>query len=190
MTRTGRSIVAALIAFAPLLGCSRASTEPLDAGDADASFVRDEDALFQTDSQSYIVTVDDQGYRGEIGVRFTNRTGRTVYFVNCHGTTGHTLEKLVDGKWETAWSPVMLLCLSPPITVPAGGTYDSRLQLYAGPPGSNAYPQFSSNDVEGTYRVVWHAALHSYSPDRHPFGEALPLAQRVSNRFTISVRRR
>ena len=112
-----------------------------------------------------------------------------MYFVNCRGQTEVNLEKLVDDRWRVVWGPGIPMCLSPPITVPAGGTYDSRIGVIAGYPGSNLQPQFSVPDVAGVYRAVWHQALSSYQ-DHLPFGEPLALEHRVSNRFRLEVQPR
>jgi hypothetical protein len=181
---------AALAAMALLSACRNGPVAAGDAAqDAGAALARETAALFQTDSLTYTLLAGSDGYSGEIGVRFTNRTGGTVYFVNCNGATSVSLEKRVDGEWQEVWLPALPECLSPPITVPPGRTYATRIHVFGGYPGTNAGPQFAVTDVAGVYRVVWHAALRSYQT-RLPFGEPLPLAHRVSNRFTVRVQPR
>jgi hypothetical protein len=180
----------AALAAAVGSACGREPAEP--AAEEISSSVappRDVEALFQMDSLRYALADDGSTYMTNLGVRFTNQTGATTYFVNCNGATSLRLEKLVDGAWKPAWSPILPLCLSQPIVVAAGAVHDSRIFVHAGHPGNNYYPKFAITDLEGIYRIVWNDALSSYQ-DRLPFGDPLPLVQRVSNRFALTVERR
>lgn len=155
----------------------------------DSVFVpaRDENALFQTDSLRYTLReVVGFGYETRIRARFTNLTGATAYFVNCNGATMLHLEKLAGEQWTRAWSPIVPLCLSPPITVASGQSYEFGVPLFAAKPDANAAPKFTVPEIPGVYRIVWSDALSSYQ-DKLPFGAQLPLDQRVSNSFTLSV---
>lgn len=143
-------------------------------------------ALFRTDSVAYTLRARDNGFETRIGVTFTNRTSDTTYFVNCNGSVGVSLEKMIDGNWRNAWSPVMPACLSPPIAVAPGATRSMPIELFAGFAGSNVYPQFAVAEISGIYRAVWNSAVTGYQ-SQLPFGEPLPLAQRTSNRFTLRV---
>lgn len=147
---------------------------------------RDDDALFQTDSLGYTLRASPGGFYGEIGVTFTNRSSGTVYIVNCGGITAVQFERRVNAGWQMVWSAVVRACLSEPITVPAGATYRTRVWIFGGYPGSNSYPQFSIPDIAGEYRAVWVNVLSSYQ-ERLPFGDPLPLEQRVSNRFMLAT---
>ena len=149
---------------------------------------RDENALFQTDSLRYTLReVVGFGYETRITAHFTNLTGATAYFVNCNGTTMLHLEKLAGEQWTRAWSPVVPLCLSPPITVASGRSYEFRIPLFAAKPDANAEPKFTVPDIPGVYRIVWSDALSSYDENKQPFGTPLSLEQRVSNSFTLSL---
>jgi hypothetical protein len=180
--RIRRHLVAVALGLA---ACREPSTGP-EATATTAEVTRDENAQFQTDSLAYTLSTNSIGYVGTIGVTFVNRTGATVYFVNCGGATGLSLEKRIDGQWVNVWSPVMLACLSPPITVTAGATYRTQIGVFGAYPNSNAYPRFTVTDVAGEYRAVWHSVLRTYQPSL-PFGEQLPLDARISNRFAIAV---
>ena len=170
-----------------LTACSNGTSAPSDVGD-DGGALRtlEASALFQTDSLEYTLAAGVRGYSGEIGVRFTNRTGQTVYFVNCNGATGVRLEKRIGAQWQSVWSPVLPACLSAPITVQPGATHGFRIHVFGGYPGSNTAPQFAVADIAGEYRAVWPDALRSYQ-DRLPFGEPRALAHRVSNTFVLRV---
>ena len=157
---------------------------------AQARITRDVGALFQTDSLRYKLRASSMGYDGEIGVTFTNRTGETVYIVNCKQATAISLEKRMAGKWTKVWSPPIPLCLSPPITVAPGATYRTRVWIFGGYPGSNANPQFSVTDIAGEYRAVWGQVLSSYQTKSLPHGTPLPIDRRVSNRFLLTTERR
>jgi hypothetical protein len=167
-----------------LLGaaCSATTSSPSisDAG-------RDSVPDFQTDSLAYTLRATSTGYEGRIGARFTNKTDGTAYFVNCQGGTGVELQKLIDGAWKSVWSPVLLLCLSPPIVVASGGKQDLAISVFGGFPGCHCAPQFSITDIPGVYRAVWTGAVSSYQTQGLPFGAPLPEEHRISNRFTIAV---
>lgn len=149
---------------------------------------RDVDRLFQTDSTQYSIRRTDGVFVTEIGVTFTNTTGHTVYFVNCLGGTSLVLEKLVGDQWEYAWGGGGLDCLSAPITVNPGATYRRVIRVWAAHRGTNSYPQFAFDDLQGDYRILWHDAMKNFDANRSGFGDRLPLSQRVSNRFAMSVR--
>lgn len=174
-----------LVAILVVNSCGGSPQEPADGPNGPIAPVvtRDSAALFQTDSLVYTMRTDHD-VTGDIGVALTNRTTGPLYIVNCSGSTGLALEKRVDGRWQYAWSPVIPLCLSPPIIVPVGGTYRTRVYINGAPPESGTRPQWLGGDVAGEYRLVWQQVLSSYD-DRAPFGELLPLEARVSNRFTL-----
>lgn len=162
----------------------------LDCRSGQEQITRDVGALFQTDSLRYTLRAQSIGFDGEIGLTFTNRTGGTVYIVNCNEATAVSLEKRVAGQWETVWSPPIPLCLSQPITIAAGATYRTRIWIFGGYPGVNSYPKFSTTDIAGEYRAVWGQVLSSYQSDSLPFGTPLPTDRRVSNRFMLATERR
>jgi hypothetical protein len=178
------------VLFAAVFGISgvslacRETTSPV----ALPAIARDTLALFQTDSLHYTLSVDPTalGYQVQLGVVFTNRTPRTAYFVNCGGGTSISLEKLVGARWQTVWTPILLACLSSPITVPPGGTYRRQLDVFGARPGTNMMPQFSMTDLTGVYRLAWHEVVYDYQ-DHLPWGEPLAAEHTVSNRFTLTA---
>ena len=144
--------------------------------------------LFRTDSLSYTLREEPAGLRTVIGVTFTNRTADTVYFANCNGTVGVTLEQLTDGAWKPVWSPAMPACLSPSIAVLPGGTRTFPIDVFGGHPRSNTFPQFRTGEIPGLYRAVWMPL--SSSPDQFPGGDPLRLEHGVSNTFSLHVQPR
>lgn len=160
-----------------LAACREGPAEPSDV-------VRDQDALFQTDSLQYAIADNGSLLTVDIGVTFTNSTGAPVYIVNCNGATGFVLERRNGSRWDTMYSPVLPACLSPPIVVEAGASRRDVVRVLAGYPGSNVRPQFSTRDLSGEYRVVWTAFLRSYDP-RNGSGTPLPASSATSNRFVL-----
>lgn len=166
-----------VVAGAILMGCDTLAGPP----------ERESEAPLQTDRLAYTLRRADGGLNAEIPFTYTNRTGNGVYVVNCNQSAPPILEKRIEGRWETAWAPVVLLCLSPPIVIEAGETYSDTLRVYGGDSTSDIYPRFRGEEVEGTYRLVWLGVVHNYDPDRQGFGDELALEERISNTFTLTV---
>lgn len=167
-----------------LSACSYGVIDP-PAGDTPLN--RDSAAAFQTESLSYTLVPTAQGLEGEIAFIFTNPTAEPVYIVNCRGMTALRLEKQSGDTWITAWSPVILQCLSPPIVVQPGQQYSGVVHVSSGYPSTNLHPQFSVDPIPGVYRIVWDDVLRTYDDGTYPFGEPIPHEQRVSNRFRLLV---
>lgn len=146
---------------------------------------RDEDRPLQTDRLTYEIRRENDELRAEIPFTYTNRTGNTVFVVNCQGYAPPVLEKLVDGEWQLAWAAVTMSCLSPPIVIEPGETYKETLVVYAAEPGTRKAPTFEVAEIEGIYRLVWHGLVHDYDQNRADFGEPLPLEERTSNSFVL-----
>jgi len=160
-----------------LAGCGRADTDPtLSLGDSAVSL--------QTDSTEYSLQFDDPGWRTTVG--FTYRTeSDTVYIVNCNGTILMTLQKLEPEGWTDAWYAEGNQCLSPPIVVPPGNVFQGEVYIWGAEPGIRSYNTFRVPEIEGEYRLVWNQPVHHYLNGRGTFGDTIPLANRVSNRFRL-----
>lgn len=172
-TRTTLSLCMAAAAI--LAGCGTA-TGPQD---LDAPPIR-------TSAAEYTLERDDWGWRAQIPYTFVNRTGEDVYLTNCRGGFALRLDRWDEdeGEWVMAWSPTLLMCLSPPIVIPAGDVFQDTIRLFAAHPDRNAGPKFESDEVGGTYRIVWIAASHGYV-EGEGRGEPIPLEYRVSNPFVL-----
>jgi hypothetical protein len=144
-------------------------------------------APVEMSASRYILTTTEVGWRGELGFTFHNVTDRTISLLNCRGGFGLRLEKWDDGRWIPAWHPVLLGCLSPPIEIGPEESHEHTLHLFSGRPGSNHYPQFSVDPIDGIYRLVILEAFWDYDHDGPPWGEPPPLEARVSDRFEIST---
>lgn len=160
---------------ASLAGCSMAAGPE----DLDSPAIR-------TDAREYALESDERGWRAEIPYTFVNRTGEDVYLENCHGGFGLRLDRWqeAEGEWVTAWSPVLLMCLSAPIVIPAGESFQDTIGLFAGYPDGNAGPTFEVDEVGGTYRIVWIAGTHRDGRGESR-GEQIPFEHRVSNSFVL-----
>jgi hypothetical protein len=131
------------LAFAACLTLAAACDDAfVDPGRSSTRAAQDSAALSQTDSATYTFTSTDVTIHGRIQATPANRSGRTMYFVNCHGGTGLSIQRLDGEKWTPFWSPVLAMCLSAPITVAGGGTHTFDIEVFAGKEGSNYRPQF------------------------------------------------
>lgn len=164
-----------VVGVATVAGCGSVGPLELD---------RDGEPLLRTDRTSYTLRPTDRGVEFSLPFTFVNRTGGRVYLVNCHGAYAHRLEKAAGNEWIGAWSPVLPLCLSPPIVIETGDTFADTLHIFGGDPSENVAPEFRVEEIDGLYRLVW-SARSSYDPDAQGFGELLPLEQRISNAFEL-----
>jgi len=142
-------------------------------------------APIQTDAAVYQLEAGSTGYAATIEFVFTNPRQAAVYVVNCGGIAPPGLEKSVHGAWIRAWSAIVPQCLSPPIVIAAGQEYHGKLNLLAGYPTNNVYPKFDTPHIAGEYRLVWYGVFSSYDHRAYPFGEELPLEERISDPFTL-----
>jgi hypothetical protein len=175
------TVLIAPVVFASTACDSFSSTGP----EEERVLTRDVAALFQTSSLRYTARMTPSGIDFTVPFTFTNRTGGPAYFVNCDGVTGLALEKWVHSQWEDVWGPIINGCLSPPIVVRPDLQQEGIVFVTASYLGSNAYPQFGTDEVEGVYRFVWREVLRDYDTSRRPLGELLPLDRRISNRFEL-----
>ena len=139
----------------------------------------DTDALMVTDAQEYRLSPDNSGAETVISYTYSNRTGASVAIPNCLGDVTPHLEKFVDDAWVVAWSSPKLDCLSAPVTIGEGSQYRDELRLPADGRG------FVVSSITGTYRLVWGTLVWDYDEGGPPWGDPVPLAQRVSNHFGL-----
>jgi hypothetical protein len=141
----------------------------------------DGEPLLRTHGTEFQVIHTSGVMKVSIPYTFTNHIGSPVLLANCRGGISTSLEMKRRGKWVTAWSPILLLCASPPIQIREGAEYGDTLHVFAVPFGSAGGPQFAFVDVEGTYRLRWDAAY----TEGNSHGGALPLRFRVSNEIFL-----
>jgi hypothetical protein len=120
----------------------------------------------------------------DVPYRTRNTTADTLYLIGCNTPPPPVLEKRVDGSWQTAYAPVVLLCLSPPWALPPGAVREDTLHVVARLSGEDVAPTFET-DVPGTYRLQ-RQIYSRLTDERPPTGEALvPLERRISNTFVV-----
>ena len=153
----------------------------------DLELERDTAPWIQTEALLYQLEREGIGLSAEIGYTFENKTGAQVFLTNCRGAFNLTLEREENGVWKPIWYPFLLACLSPPIVIEAGETFNTQLHLWGALPGNNTGPEFIEDVTSGFYRLVWTSAFVSYQEDRYPAGEELELMHRVSNRFYLEI---
>jgi len=146
---------------------------------------RDTGALLQTAALRYELRRDELGYRVTIPWAFHNATGDTVWVPNCDGDVRPLLQVERNGAWFDAWTPFAGTCASPPVVVAPGDSLADTLHVFGGAAGSNLVPAFAFEEVEGVYRLLWHRALSAWDGASVDPADALPVAQRVSNRFLL-----
>lgn len=168
--RTGKSASLALLVAVAACG------SPFDVTRDEAPFLQTAESEFQ------VIRHELGGMEVVIPYSYTNRTGSKVLLANCNGGVSPSLERKWEGKWVTAWTPVVLLCLSPPIEIQRGETYRDTLHVVAAAFGSKGRPQFAFEDIEGTYRLRWDPAYW----ERNSEPRELPLKFRVSNEFKLN----
>lgn len=110
--------------------------------------------MVATGEEQYTLQRSERALHGRIGFSIENSSGETISLLNCNGAYGVVLEKRVGRDWVGVWSPVLPGCLSEPIEIAPGGVLQDTLSRHAGVRGSNTYPHFSVDEVDGTYRLV------------------------------------
>ncbi len=68
------------------------------------------------------------------------------------------------------------------MVVPPGGERMDTVQVLSAP---DMYPKLRVDDLDGTYRLVWHGVSHH--GDVPPLATPLPQEERTSNEFTLSA---
>jgi hypothetical protein len=146
-------------------------------------------------AQNFAVSTDRNSYQmiegpygPEVTITTTIRAPRDkrVYITNCNGAIGTGLQRLVGGKWEYAWAQEMNACLSAPIIIEPGQEKTTTILAASGEHAAVDARRNSSRIEGGTYRVGWHGLYTSWDLNKRPWGEELPLEQRVSAPFTIA----
>lgn len=176
-----RSVTAVLAA---LLTCACSSTaDPLRPTTA----LQPGETPLTTDAPAYEV-------RGEGAIRaavdfdltYRNPLDVAVAVPACHTPARPALQKLVGGRWVHAFSSVELLCISPPLVIPAGGTHHFRYPLRADAHDLARWLGATDGSLPGTYRLRWWVGVRDRRADT---GVGTRLAEKyvVSNSFDLRV---
>jgi len=147
----------------------------------------------QPDSLAFGATVSRREIRLKITVAITNRSGADVYVSPCEYPTEsvlHTLEKLVDGQWRTAFAELTFGEEEKPCRIAPGRIYhDTAVVRAPWVPGGMSGGAFAVNSISGTYRGVYGvyrtkaaAELRSSDP-----GGIFPKDVQVSTPFEVYI---
>jgi hypothetical protein len=171
-----KPIVLVLIGFA---ACDAPPSDvPRDIG------VGESTTRIRTDATEYSLRRDDPGWTTAIG--FTYRAGAdTVYIVNCNGAILMNLQKREVEGWRDEWHAEGNACLSPPIVISPGEVFRSEVLIWGTELDDPSYNSFRTPEIDGEYRLVWSQPVHHYDPKLGSFGDTIPLAERLSNPFTL-----
>jgi hypothetical protein len=113
-------------------------------------------ASLRTDSAEVGVHRNGFAYVANIGFTYVNTTDKPVSKAGCGFPPLPELEKRVDGKWVSAYSPGYLLCLSKPdFMLRSGEAYHGVIPFLAYEPGHNAAPRLDVASIDGIYRLRW-----------------------------------
>jgi hypothetical protein len=184
-TRRRQALPALILAFA--VACA----DPGVRVPADSSADLASSTGLQTSDTVYTLARDGIMERTAIAFRYRNARPTPLFHPTCRPSGGEptvaiSIEKLVGGEWRHAWSQPLPACLSEPIVIASGDTYADTLHVILHPQDSviNTW-LVPAAPLGGQYRLVWHQLLTSYAPNDYPFGEELPLDERVSQPFQL-----
>lgn len=199
--RRARPVVAAVLVL--LFGCGAPSDAPERpseapradpaqeaAGPPDPSGVDGRARLVPGASQ-FTLRPDGVAERASIPFVYRNEGPDTLYHPTCRdesGRPGHAigLQRPVDGEWTDVWFPVLNECLSDPVIILPGERHSGTVEIWLHPQDSvHAVHLTPASDLSGPFRLVWLHLLRTYDPEAYPFGEEIPLTERVSGSFTL-----
>jgi hypothetical protein len=142
------------------------------------------DTYLTTDATEYVIRVEGGLRAVDFELTYRNPLDVAVAVPGCHSPARPMLQKLVDGEWVQAFSPIELACITAPLVIPARGTHRFRYALRADPHDLGRWRAAVGGALDGTYRLRWWVGLH----DRRALngmGEPLPLEYVVSNPFEL-----
>jgi hypothetical protein len=178
------------MAFLLLHGCGL-FTDVGDGGEALPLFIT-------TDRDSYEAELDEtvagrdtiwHVLQFDVRIRYTNRSGRPIHIAaQWASPVLPEIQRLVEGTWETVWSPPVLLVGWPPIRLVPGRSLMHAFRVQGHNPlyGLRVEPTWGSGEIPGTYRVHFRANDVRTGPGIE--SDPAPLEQRISNTFQLSRR--
>lgn len=177
-----RSVTAVLAVL--LAGACSSTADPLRPTTA----LQPGETLLTTDAPAYEVR-EETPIRAAVDFELTYRNplGVAVAVPACHSPARPALEKLVGGKWVHAFSSVELLCITPPLVIPAGGTHHFRYQMRADAHDLARWLGATDGSLPGRYRLRWWVGVRDRRADTG-VGTALADKYVVSNSFDLRVR--
>ena len=146
------------------------------------------ETLLTTDAPAY--QVREEGIvraAVDFDLTYRNPLAVAVAVPACHIPARPMLQKLVGGEWVRAFSPVELLCITPPLVIPSRGTYQFRYQIRADAHDLARWPGATDGSLAGTYRLRWWVGVRDRQADTG-VGTPLPEESVVSNSFELRAR--
>jgi hypothetical protein len=145
--------------------------------------------LLMTDSAVYTLQWDGRGWFTTIGFEYQNSSGDTLYVVNCNQHVTLNVQKRDSLSWTDFWYGATDACLSAPIEIAPGATYQGELSIWGAPAGNTSTTAFLSDDFADAYRLKWNQLMVNYTGRPPRLGDTLPEARRVSNNFKFRLRK-
>ena len=138
----------------------------------------------QTDQAIYqaVPREDGRAIAIDIQLTFTNTAQAPVYFTGCHPPHASVMEKKEGNDWNVVFSPIVLLCLSPPVEVQPGDSIMFASPVYACFLDQSCSPKITADAFlpDNTFRlrqqISWDKAGR----------ELIPESMLVSNTFEIT----
>jgi hypothetical protein len=180
----------ALLLALLLVACSRVADTPSPRPQQDQPAAQENvqpaPSGASTDKQHYAMVEGPYGPLTVITTTLTAPHDKRIYITNCNGAMSVGLQQQVVSEWKDVWSPAMNACLSLPIVIEPAKSLTTTIT-----PASGAHAAIDSvangtNIEGGTYRVAWHGVYTSFDMNKQPWGEELPLSDRVSPPFSIA----
>ena len=169
MKNGGAGVVVALVL---VVSCGERGAAPPAVAPARAARA----AGLLADKPRYTFVSGDHG--PEVTIVTTFIAPQEVFLVNCNGAISVGVQRREGDGWVNAWIGETNACLSPAIVLARGARHTATVTVIAERGiGGPLRP--------GTYRAAWFNVLTSFDRDRRPFGDELPLEQRVSAPFVI-----
>jgi hypothetical protein len=182
MNRTLRWV---LLTAAAAAGACSSSDAPPHSGGAPADSGGEAGPGFRTSRLHYDARRVGDGIEIHIPYVYRNATGDSVHFTNCNEIIVPSLEKQIGDTWSSVWTGASPACRRHPVVMPPGG---ERMDTVHVPAAPDMHPNLRVDDLDGTYRLVWHGVSHH--GDVPPLATPLPQEERTSNEFTLSAPQR
>ena len=125
---------------------------------------------FEVDSAAYTLRRDGDGLTASIGWIFRNPVADTIQVVHCNGHIIMDLQMRTAEGWDYVWRAMTNGCLSAPIEIAPGDSLSGRMEVWGAEPGHPNLPTFTTADLDGEFRLVWHQPRTDFTMDPTQFG--------------------
>jgi hypothetical protein len=162
-------------------GCAQPADPPAEA---------DTRPAIEVEVDTVVIRSASDELSGMIVATYTNRTDRPVYLGTCdiRDNPGFTMDKKAQDRWVLSYDPICPLTAGPPLEVRPGESRTDTLRLRDSL-RPNAYRNFQTPEVPGTYRVAYsvHNCCHTAPGGSVRHGARLPREEHVSEPFRIEL---